>query len=111
MEPTPANHSTPDYEFRYLDENDDTKGMFEVLGQLTKAPQPSHQDFLNFLSTVKNAANKHINIVGLDRKTGKIVAFGSIIITPSVLNGKVGKIENIVTCKSVRGKGLGKVVI
>ena len=54
---------------------------------------------------------KHINIVGLERKTGKIIAFGTILIVNEVLDGKVGKIENIVTCKSVRGKGLGRTVI
>lgn len=34
-----------------------------------------------------------------------------MIITNSVLDGRVGKIENIVTSKSVRGKGVGKVII
>jgi hypothetical protein len=49
-------------------------------------------------------------VVGLEKKTNKLVAFGSIIICTGVY-GKVGKIENIVTCKSVRGKGLGRAII
>jgi hypothetical protein len=54
--------------------------------------------------------SNHINIVGVDKKTDKLIAFGSIIICDTVL-GKVGKIENIVTCESVRGRGYGKVII
>lgn len=54
--------------------------------------------------------SNHVNIVGVDVKTKQIIAFGSIIVCNTVL-GKVGKIENIVTCKSVRGKGYGKVII
>jgi N-acetylglutamate synthase-like GNAT family acetyltransferase len=49
--------------------------------------------------------------VGVDRKTGKIIAFGTVVIANSVLKGRIGKIENIVTHKEVRGKGLGKIVI
>ena len=55
--------------------------------------------------------NKHIHIVGVDKKRNKIIAFGSVIITNTIKDGKVGKIENIVTSKDVRGKGLGKVII
>lgn len=47
----------------------------------------------------------------MDRKTDKIAAFGTILIVNSVLNGRVGKIENIVTNKEIRGKGLGKIII
>lgn len=54
---------------------------------------------------------KHVNIVGLERKTDRIVAFGTILIVNEVLNGRVGKIENIVTSKAIRGKGLGKIII
>jgi len=33
------------------------------------------------------------------------------LIVNEVLNGRVGKIENIVTSKAIRGKGLGKIII
>lgn len=33
------------------------------------------------------------------------------MIVNEVLNGRVGKIENIVTSKAIRGKGLGKIII
>lgn len=82
-----------------------------MLNQLSKAPKPSREDFRKFWVKQGQMSMKHINIVGVDRKTDRIIAFGTVLITHEVLNGKVGKIENIVTCKSVRGKGLGKVVI
>lgn len=38
------------------------------------------------------------------------IGFGTIVLCDT-LKGRVGKIENIVVCESMRGKGLGKVVI
>lgn len=55
--------------------------------------------------------NKHIHIIGIHKSDRRIIAFGSVIIVNTVLWGRVGKIENIVTCKSVRGKGFGKTII
>ena len=56
------------------------------------------------------SAQEHVNIVGIDKKEDRVVAFGTILICNGPF-GRVGKIENIVTCKSVRGKGLGKCII
>ena len=39
-----------------------------------------------------------------------MIAFGTLLVCDGPFE-KVGKIENIVTCKSVRGKGLGKCII
>lgn len=75
-----------------MEESDYNKGMFEVLSQLTKAPKPSHEDFKKFWALQRETHSKHVNIVGLDKKTDKIVAFGTILIVNSVLNGKVGYI-------------------
>ena len=111
MEPTPGQYSNEEFEFRYLQESDYHLGVFEVLSELTKAPKPSLEEFTSYWNVVASAKNKHINVVGLQRQSQTIVAFGTILITSSVLNGKVGKIENIVTSKSVRGKGLGKSII
>lgn len=51
---------------------------------------------------------KHINVVG--EINGKLVAFGTILIS-NTLKGKVGKIQNIVTDKDQRGKGIGRKII
>ena len=59
---------------------------------------------------MEKSAQEHVNIVGIDKKANRVVAFGSLIICGGPY-GKVGKIENIVTCKSVRGKGLGRCII
>ena len=59
---------------------------------------------------MKNSSQNHVNIVGVDRQSHKVVAFGSLIVCNST-QGLVGKIENIVTSKSVRGKGLGRCII
>jgi hypothetical protein len=57
---------------------------------------------------MENSRNDYINIVGFFN--GNIIAFGTVILSDT-LTGRKGKIENIVVCKSVRGKGLGRVVI
>lgn len=59
---------------------------------------------------MENSPQEHINIVGVEKQTGRVIAFGTLFVCSGPL-GKVGKIENIVTCKSVRGKGLGKCII
>jgi hypothetical protein len=59
---------------------------------------------------MRNSNTEHVNIIGINKLNNKFIAFGSILICNTVY-GKVGKIENIVTCKSVRGKGYGKVII
>ena len=59
---------------------------------------------------MRTSRQKHVHVVGIDKQTGKVIAAGSLIVCGSPL-GKLGKIENIVTCKSVRGKGLGRCII
>ena len=104
------NQKFPDYNFRYLEEDDYHRGLFATLGQLTKAPQPDFEAFRQHMALMKDSSQNHVNIVGVDRNTDRVIAFGSLIICSSTL-GLLGKIENIVTCKSVRGKGLGKCII
>ena len=41
---------------------------------------------------MKNSINKHINIVGINKNTNKIIGFGSVIIVNTLKDGKVGKI-------------------
>lgn len=59
---------------------------------------------------MRESLQKHINIVGVEKKTNRVIAFGTILICTGS-NERVGKIENIVTSKRVRGKGLGRCVI
>lgn len=59
---------------------------------------------------MKTSPQQHINIVGIDKKNNRVIAFGTLLVCQGFF-GRVGKIENIVTCKSVRGKGLGRCVI
>lgn len=59
---------------------------------------------------MSNSNQKHINIVGIDLSNQRVIAFGTVLICMGS-NSLSGKIENIVTSKSVRGKGLGKCII
>jgi hypothetical protein len=89
---SPQKYSSDEYEFRYMEEGDYSRGIFEVLSQLTKAPKPTIEEYRKFWVRQREANCKHINIVGVERKTDKVVAFGTILIANSVLSGRVGKI-------------------
>ena len=66
--------------------------MFEVLSQLTKAPKPTRKEFEEFFSRQQLSNSKAIHIVGLERKTDKIIAMGTVVLVNTVLQGKLGKI-------------------
>ena len=101
-------NSKNEAKFRFFEAGDIDKGVFNCLSALTKAPVPPKEELAAHLEKISSLHSKIINIVGeLD---GEIVAFGTIIVCHT-LEGKVGKIENIVTSKKVRGKGMGKVII
>lgn len=104
------NKQYPDYHFRYLQAEDYHHGVFETLGELTSAPKPTEQDFEAHLQRMKESSQKHVNIVGVDKKSGRVIAFGTVLICQGSF-ATTGKIENIVTSKAVRGKGLGRCVI
>jgi hypothetical protein len=59
---------------------------------------------------MKESSQKHVNIVGVDKKNGRVIAFGTVLICQGSF-ATTGKIENIVASKAVRGKGLGRCVI
>jgi hypothetical protein len=59
---------------------------------------------------MQNSHQKHVNIVGIDKQSQRVIAFGTVLICLGSF-GTTGKIENIVTSKLVRGKGLGRCVI
>jgi len=61
------------------------------LAQLTKAPIPSLYKFQEHINKMSNSNSNHVNIVGIDKKTQKLVAFGTIIVC-NTIDGKIGKI-------------------
>ena len=81
-----------------------------MLSQLTSAPKPSQENFTHHMEAMRNSRQKHLSIVGIDVRSGRVIAFGTVLVCLGALNKKA-KIENIVTCRSVRGKGLGKNII
>lgn len=94
--------------FRLLHESDYDRGLFDTLNELTKAPKPDRKAFQAHLDRMSKSCSHYINIVGLHKD--KVVAFGTCLVT-TTLEGRQGKIENIVVAESQRGKGLGRDVI
>ena len=90
--------------------NDYYKDYLTLLEQLTTVEKEkiSHDDFKNF---VNKLSNNHVIIV--IEEDEKIIATATLIIENKIIHnmGKVGHIEDVVTDKNIRGKGLGKMLI
>lgn len=90
--------------------NDYYKDYLTLLEQLTTVEKEkiSHDDFKNF---VNKLSNNHVIIV--IEEDEKIIATATLIIENKIIHnmGKVGHIEDVVTDKNSRGKGLGKMLI
>jgi hypothetical protein len=74
------NKQNPAFHFRYLQPEDYHLGVFETLGELTSAPKPTEQDFKAHLQRMGSSSQKHINIVGIDKKSGRVIAFGTVLV-------------------------------
>lgn len=96
--------------FRPLEPADYHRNLFCLLENLTKAPKPTYEQFMDFLNRIGESSLKHINIVAVQRSNDQLVGFGTILIGKT-LKRKVGYIENIVTSKLVRGQGYGRMII
>ena len=90
--------------------NDYYKDYLTLLEQLTTVEKEkiSYDDFKNF---VNKLSNNHVIIV--IEEAEKIIATATLIIENKIIHnmGKVGHIEDVVTDKNSRGKGLGKMLI
>lgn len=89
-------------EFRNIQLND-LERVFSLLQQLTEIDYSTRniKDCWNdFTSNTSSNA-----IVGL--LNNQIIAYGSIVIENKIRGEIAGHIEDIVVCKSVRGKGIG----
>lgn len=98
---------------RPLSSNDYDKGFLETLGQLTTVGEVSKEAYLKRFNWLKSRNDEYFCIVLEDLSNGRIVGSGTVFIERKFIHGcsSAGHIEDIVTHDSMRGKGLGKVLI
>jgi glucosamine-phosphate N-acetyltransferase len=99
-------------DIRELDDADVHRGYFDLLRQLTVAPDVAPEEFSLQLRRIRETAMIHIVCIDdLDR--GAVVACGTIVLEPKLSRGCswVGHIEDIVVHKDYQGMGLGKRII
>lgn len=96
----------------YLSENDYDSNYFNLLQQLTSI-DPEKITKNEFISFISNLSNKHIIKIIKDVNTQKIVGTITILIEDKIIHnfGKVGHIEDVVVDETMRGFGLGKILI
>lgn len=110
------------YKLRELQADDYSRGFLQLLGQLTTVGSVSLEDFQSILFYInqierfdylKSRSQEYFIIVIQDLSQGTIVGSGTIFLERKFIHdcGIVGHIEDIVTDESVRGKGLGKLII
>ena len=94
----------------HLHSGDLEKGMGELLEQLTFLGMLQKREFEEFRFKL---TPHHIVLVIEDFAQHKIVASGTLLVEHKLIHecGFVGHIEDIATHSSVRGKGLGKLIV
>lgn len=97
-------------EFRCVQPEDYFKGLMKVLRQLTVAPDPSYDQFREF---VDGLTPNHCVIVAEDVPHGTIVGTGTLFVERKLIHGlsKVGHIEDVVVNQEERGRGIGISVV
>lgn len=95
--------------FRFLKEDDDKKGYFELLAQLTPSPPVAHKDFAARVLLLRNSKAVH-TVVLEDIRSKRIIGTGTIVIEPKFIhgNGHVGHIEDVVVDKNSRNAHVGR---
>ncbi|XP_008813450.1 glucosamine 6-phosphate N-acetyltransferase-like [Phoenix dactylifera] len=98
---------------RRLEISDKSKGFVELLAQLSHCPSLSDADFRARFADLAALGDDHVICVVEDRRTGRIVATGSVFIERKFLRGcgKVGHIEDVVVDAAARGRRLGQRVV
>lgn len=90
-------------EFRAVDFKDKDK-LVKLLKQLSPTFDVSDFDLLSLISN-----RSFFGLVAEDNN--QIIGFGSLIIYQTVLNGVVGRIEDVVVDREYRGQGIGKKIM
>lgn len=106
-------YSSNEFIMRELEETDYKLNYMNVLSQLTKAPEVSPELFIQRVRDIRKENDMHLVLVLISRKTGKIVASGTIWVEQKFINGleRVGYVEDIVVDSSERGKNLGRIIV
>lgn len=88
------------------------KNYFDLLGQLSKVDkeQITYEDFLDFVTNI-DERNKVFIIE--NKNTDQIVACATVFIENKIIRnmGKVCHVEDVVVDNSMRGSGLGKMLM
>lgn len=96
---------------RRLQKEDYFKGCLQLLEQLTvvNAHNISYERFCEQYDLLKS----EVYVVFNDNDKEKIIAYGSVLIEPKLIRelGFVAHIEDVVVTQSVRGLGIGKMLI
>uniref|UniRef100_A0A8C4Q0W4 Glucosamine 6-phosphate N-acetyltransferase n=1 Tax=Eptatretus burgeri TaxID=7764 RepID=A0A8C4Q0W4_EPTBU len=97
---------------RPLCTRDYDKGFMNTLAQLTDVGDVSPEMFIDRFEEMKRLGNHYVVVVE-NTQTGSVVATALLILERKFIHACTtrGRVEDVVVCNSVRGKGLGKLLI
>ena len=96
------------YKFRFLTKDDNKKGFFDVLSDLTEAPFVEDEKFQEQLSKITLLGT--VIIVCEEKETSTIVGTITLCIEPKFARGlaSLGRVEDFVVLERMRGLKIGK---
>ena len=100
------------YFIRNLEKEDYNKGYFNLLGQLTKAPEPSFEDWAKRFDLINKQEMTKIIVIE-SKEDNKVVGTISLMFEYKFIRnlGMIGHIEDFVVDEKCRGLKFGKILI
>uniref|UniRef100_UPI00358E369A glucosamine 6-phosphate N-acetyltransferase-like n=1 Tax=Myxine glutinosa TaxID=7769 RepID=UPI00358E369A len=97
---------------RPLCTRDFDRGFMKTLAQLTDVGDVSPETFIDRFEEMKRLGNHYVVVVE-DTDNGSVVATALLILERKFIHACTtrGRVEDVVVCNSVRGKGLGKLLV
>lgn len=111
IDSSPSPSALKDVEIRPVDYQDRENGLFEVLSQLTVAPQMSKEKFRKHVDMERRNGLKH-TLVAVT-KSGQVVGTGALNIETKLIRDgtPAGHIEDVVVAEEVRGAQVGRQIV
>ncbi|CAG9460873.1 unnamed protein product [Pedinophyceae sp. YPF-701] len=97
---------------RDLEAGDFHKGFLDLLAQLTDVGQVTEETFKKRLKEINRRHGHHVYVIE-DVETGRLVATAAVMTEQKFIHscGQVAHVEDVVVDASVRGKGLGRLLV
>ena len=98
---------------RPLAKGDFHRGFLSLLSQLTSVGEISEEQWLQRFNRMLSMQGTYLVTVIEDTSTGQVVGAATLVVEDKFIHGcgRVGRVEDVVVSKDVRGRQLGKLLL